>query len=81
MHEVEKQRQQVTLEEIEHAREALAKARVPSPRNPRPSDENQDAGFACMRCGHQWKGFFSRNGERTCPQCRSNSVRWLRQKS
>ena len=53
MHEVEKQRQRVTLEEVEHAREALAKARVPSPRNPRPSDENQDAGFSCMRCGHQ----------------------------
>jgi heterodisulfide reductase subunit A len=81
MHEVEKTRQQVTLEEVEHARETLARTRVPSPRNPRPSDESQDAGFACMRCGHQWTGFFSRNAERTCPQCRSNSVRWLRQKN
>jgi heterodisulfide reductase subunit A len=78
MREAENQRQRVTPEEVEHARETLAKARVPSPRNPKPSDENQDAGFACMRCGHRWTGFFSRNGERTCRQCRSNSVRWLR---
>jgi heterodisulfide reductase subunit A len=78
MQEAEKQRQRVTLEEVEHARVALAKTRVPSPRNPKPSDENQDADFACMRCGNYWAGFFSRNAERTCPQCRSNSVRWLR---
>ena len=78
MQEVEKVRQSVTPEEIERDREALAPARVPSPRNPRPGDENQDAEFACMRCGHRWTGFFSRNGERTCPQCRSNSVRWIR---
>lgn len=78
MKEAEKQRQRVTLEEVEHARAALAKMRAPSPRNPKPSDENQDADFACMRCGHSWTGFFSRNAERTCPQCRSNSVRWLR---
>ncbi|MFN2217541.1 MAG: hydrogenase iron-sulfur subunit, partial [Anaerolineae bacterium] len=78
MREAENQRQRVTPEEVEHAREMLAKARVPSPRNPKPSDESQDAGFACMRCGHRWTGFFSRNAERTCPECRSNSIRWLR---
>jgi rubrerythrin len=80
MEEAEKNRQRVTPEEVEHARETLAKSRVPSPRNPRPRDENQDAEFVCMRCSHRWAGFFSRNAERTCPQCRSNSVRWMRSK-
>ena len=75
---MEKKRQSVSPEEVEQTRELLASARVPSPRNPRESDENQDAGFACMRCGHQWTGFFSANMERICPQCRSNSVRWLK---
>ena len=78
MEEVERKRQAITPEEVEHTREALAKARVPSPRNPRPRDENQDAEFVCLRCGHRWTSFFSRNAERTCPQCRSNSVRWMR---
>jgi heterodisulfide reductase subunit A len=80
MREAEKKRQAVTVEEIEHARAVLATARVPSPRNPRASDENQDADFACMRCGHRWTGYFSVNLERTCPQCRANSVRWLKSK-
>ncbi len=77
MTEAEKTRQQVTPDEVEQTRTALAQARVPSPRNPKPADENQDAAFECMRCGHRWTGFFSRNAERTCPQCRSNSIRWL----
>jgi heterodisulfide reductase subunit A len=81
MREVEKRRQDVTPEELEQTRAALAQARVPSPRNPRPRDEEQDAEFACMRCGHRWTGYFSANLERTCPQCRSNSVRWLRVKA
>jgi heterodisulfide reductase subunit A len=78
MKEAEKKRQSVSAEEVEQTRELLASARVPSPRNPRASDENQDAEFVCMRCGHQWTGYFSANLERICPQCRSNSVRWLR---
>jgi heterodisulfide reductase subunit A len=80
MTEAEKKRQAVTPEEVEQTRAILATAKVPGPRNPKDSDENQDAGFACMRCGHQWTGHFSANLERTCPQCRSNSVRWLRGK-
>jgi len=80
MKEVEKKRQTVTAEEVAHTREVLTKARVPSPRNPKPSDENQDAEFVCLRCGHRWSGYYSRNAERTCPECRSNSVRWLRLK-
>ncbi len=77
MTEVEKTRQACTADEVEHTREVLADARVPSPRNPKPTDENQDAEFACMRCGHRWISYFSRNAERICPLCRSNSVRWL----
>jgi len=65
---------------LEYTRATLAQARVPSPRNPRPQDENKDAEFVCVRCGQRWTGFFSQNAERTCPQCRSNSVRWLRPK-
>jgi heterodisulfide reductase subunit A len=80
MEEAERRRQAVTAEELTHTREVLAQARVPSPRNPRPADENQDAEFVCMRCGQRWVGYFSRNAERICPQCRSNSVRWLRVK-
>jgi heterodisulfide reductase subunit A len=80
MTEVEKKRQIVTAEEVEHSREILATTRVPSPRNPKPADESQDAKYACMRCGHHWTGYFSRNAERICPVCRSNSVRWLHTK-
>jgi heterodisulfide reductase subunit A len=80
MEEAEKRRQAVTAEEITHTRQVLAQARVPSPRNPRPADENQDAEYVCMRCGQQWIGYYSRNAERTCPRCRSNSVRWLKVK-
>jgi heterodisulfide reductase subunit A len=78
MKAVEEKRQTVTAEEMAHTREALSGVRVPNPRNPKPADENQDVNYACMRCGHQWTGFFSANMERICPQCRSNSVRWLK---
>lgn len=81
MKAAEEKRQSVSEEERTHTQEVLREARVPSPRNPRPDDENQDAEFACMRCGHQWRGYYSRGLERTCPQCRSNSVRWLRIKA
>jgi heterodisulfide reductase subunit A len=77
MQEVERKRQSVTAEEVEQTREVLAKVRVPSPRNPRPRDLGQPADFVCMRCGNQWADAF-RVEERVCPQCRSNSVRWLR---
>jgi heterodisulfide reductase subunit A2 len=80
MKEVEKKRQGVAPEEVEQTRTVLATAKVPGPRNPKESDEKQDAEFACMRCGHRWVSYFSANLERTCPQCRSNSVRWLRAK-
>jgi heterodisulfide reductase subunit A len=77
MREAEKGRESVSVQEMERTRSALAKARVPSPRNPRPKDDGQPAKFECMRCHHSWTEEF-KIAERTCPQCRSNSVRWLR---
>jgi heterodisulfide reductase subunit A len=77
MLEAEKRRQSVTPDEVEKTRAALTEARVPSPRNPRPSDIGQLAEFACLRCSNRWPGLFQLE-ERTCPECRSNSVRWLR---
>jgi heterodisulfide reductase subunit A len=79
MHAVEKKRKMVTLEELERTRDVLAKARVPHPRNPKPADDGKQAEFACMCCGYRWGIIFRANQERTCPECRSNSVRWLRQ--
>ncbi|MFC2036230.1 hypothetical protein ACFLUJ_08975 [Chloroflexota bacterium] len=35
----------------------------------------------CLRCGYEYSSLFSENSaieERTCPHCRSNSVRLLR---
>ncbi len=34
--------------------------------------------FRCMRCGHEFRAAHRKDGalvERTCPQCRSNSIR------
>jgi heterodisulfide reductase subunit A len=78
MTEAEKRRQSVSAEEADQTRVALAQAKVPGPRNPRPADEGQPARFACMRCGQRWTDAFHIT-ERTCPSCRSNSVRWLRE--
>ncbi len=78
MKEAEKKRESVSVPEIEETRNRLSQAKVPAPRNPKESDEKQDAEFACVRCGHRWHGYYSANMERTCPQCRSNSVRWLK---
>ena len=78
MVEAEKRRQSITAEEVELTQAALVQAKVPGPRNPRPADEGQPAHFACLRCGHRWSGPFH-VVERTCPSCRSNSVRWLKE--
>jgi Zn finger protein HypA/HybF involved in hydrogenase expression len=79
MQEVEKKRQTVTSEELEFTRTALSKVRVPRPRNPKAADENSAAQFHCLRCDHKWNGVFNGKWERICPNCRSNSVYWLRQ--
>jgi len=78
MVEAEKKRQSVTMEEIEQTQSSLAGVKTPSPRISRPGDENTAAVFTCVRCGHQWRDRYGINTERTCPQCRSNSVRWLK---
>ncbi len=80
MKEVEIKRQSVTLEEIKEARTLLAEKIVPSPRNPRPKDEGQISEFVCMRCSHSWEIPYFCDQERICPECRSNSVRWLRKR-
>lgn len=35
--------------------------------------------FKCLKCGHEYTGMFDPGNvtERTCPKCRSNSVRRL----
>jgi len=78
MVEAEKRRQSVTSEELAQTQTALAGVKTPSPRTSRPGDENTEAVFTCVRCGHQWHDRYAANTERTCSQCRSNSVRWLR---
>jgi len=77
MEEAEKKRLSVTSEEMVKTQAALKEAKVPIPRNPRPKDEGQQSSFTCMRCGHHWEDVYNSNVERICPQCRSNSVRWL----
>ena len=80
MNAVETKRQGVVLAEIEQTRAILAEKRIPSPRNPRLKDENRVSDFVCMCCGHSWEGVFLVDQERTCPSCKSNSIRWLRRK-
>ena len=78
MVDAEKRRHTVSLEEIDRTRAVLQEAKAPSPRNPRHADEGQESEFACLRCGHAWTQPYRTNTERICPQCRSNSIRWLR---
>lgn len=35
--------------------------------------------FKCLMCGHEYSGIYDHDNvtERSCPQCRSNSVRRL----
>lgn len=40
----------------------------------------EQATFRCLRCGHEWQGVPDADTERTCPKCRSNSVRVIRAK-
>ena len=39
--------------------------------------------FRCLRCGHEYKGPYdpAKPVERSCPQCKSNSVRPLSEKA
>jgi hypothetical protein len=78
MDEVEKKRLSVDIEEIDRTRSVLEQAKIPRPRNPKPADENTEAGFVCLRCDYCWNDIYHTEMERTCPQCRSNSIRWLK---
>ncbi len=35
--------------------------------------------FKCLRCGHEWRGIYDPDVERMCPQCRSNSIRRMKE--
>jgi DNA-directed RNA polymerase subunit RPC12/RpoP len=40
--------------------------------------------YRCLRCGHEYTGVHAKDGspvERTCPKCRSNSIRPLPERS
>ena len=38
--------------------------------------------FHCMMCGHEWQDDYEKgeDKERSCPKCRSNSVRHMKKK-
>jgi len=77
MQETERKRLAVTPEELAETRSILMKAKVPKPRNPKAGHEGRESEFACIRCGHCWTAAFNSTEERTCPGCKSNSVRWI----
>jgi heterodisulfide reductase subunit A len=78
MNQAEKKRSGINKSIIQKTREVINEVKVPSPRNPRPKDEGQPAGYQCLVCGHSWNGDYNSDSERSCPGCRSNSVRWIR---
>ena len=80
MEQCEERRLVVTPGEIAETREKLKEKKIPGPRNPRPRDEGQPAGFSCLVCGESWEGDYRSDKERSCPVCRSNSVRWIRRR-
>jgi heterodisulfide reductase subunit A len=81
MEQCEERRLAVSKAEIHETRQLLKESKTPSPRNPRPRDENQPARFSCLVCGESWAGIYLISQERTCPACRSNSVRWIKERS
>jgi heterodisulfide reductase subunit A len=80
MEQAEEIRQKVTEPEIQETSLVLKEKKVPGPRNPRPADENQPAEFVCLVCGNRWESKYNSDLERSCPVCRSNSVRWIRKR-
>ncbi len=80
MEQSEAKRQKVNSAEINMTIQLLKEKKVPGPRNPRPGDEDQSAGFECLVCGEKWEGKYHNNQERSCPSCRSNSVRWIKRR-
>ncbi|MGB2954359.1 MAG: hydrogenase iron-sulfur subunit [Anaerolineales bacterium] len=80
MKQAEEKRLGVEEKLIQDTRSLMKEARVPGPRNPRAKDENQPADYQCLVCGDSWSGIYHSDAERTCPACRSNSVRWIRKR-
>ncbi len=80
MEQSEEKRLAVTAEMISNTRVLLKDSRIPGPRNPRPKDENQPAEFQCLVCGESWDVIYNSDQERSCPSCRSNSVRWIKRR-
>ncbi|MGD2179209.1 MAG: hydrogenase iron-sulfur subunit, partial [Anaerolineae bacterium] len=77
MRELEGLRADVTVEEVQEAREALRGERVPRRSQVWRVKEPTAATMVCYRCGNQWDVTFdlAADEERMCPACRSNSVR------
>ena len=78
MEQCEEKRITISEEIINETRQLLKEKKTPGPRNPRPRDEDQPAGYSCLVCGDYWEGVYRSDQERVCPSCRSNSVRWLK---
>jgi heterodisulfide reductase subunit A len=74
---LEEKRANVTEEEIEATREALREAKVPVRSKLSRVKQATMAAMHCLRCGHTWDGGYDPEAdvERTCPACRSSSVR------
>jgi hypothetical protein len=80
MEQSEEKRLKVSASEIKQTRELLKETKVPGPRNPRPRDEGQPAGYQCLVCAEIWEGEYTSDQERSCPSCRSNSIRWIKKR-
>jgi heterodisulfide reductase subunit A len=80
MEQVETKRQEITPEIIAETGKLLKDAKVPGPRNPRPKDEGAPAEFNCLVCGERWDVVYNSDQERSCPSCRSNSIRWIKKR-
>jgi heterodisulfide reductase subunit A len=80
MRRAEEKRLTITPEMIEKTQEIIKETKIPGPRNPRPRDENQPAVFHCLDCGNKWDVIYNSDQERSCPSCRSNSVRWIKER-
>jgi coenzyme F420-reducing hydrogenase delta subunit len=77
MEGLEKLRADVTVEEVESAKEALKGERVPRRSRVWRLKEPTPAAMVCYRCGNEWEITFdlAADEERMCQACRSNSVR------
>jgi coenzyme F420-reducing hydrogenase delta subunit len=75
--ELEGLRTEVTVGDVEEAREALAGKRVPRRSKVWQLEGPTPANMVCYRCGNQWEVTFdpAADRERMCSACRSNSVR------